>query len=109
MRAKSKIQIGVLSSVLYLLLAAPEAAQAQGRQLSHTVSVQVPTIVRMVPDPVAVGPNGLPIYRVVTNDPVLRRRLEQGAEGGLVAEALVAAPGRNTGSTGDFRFTVVAP
>jgi hypothetical protein len=109
MRAKSTIQIGVTSSIVSLLLAAPGAAQAQGRQLSHTVSVQVPTIVRMVPDPVAVGPNGLPIYRVVTNDPVLRRRLQQGAEGGLVAEAMVAATGRSAGSTGDFRFTVVAP
>jgi hypothetical protein len=109
MRAKSTIQIGVTSSIVSLLLAAPGAVQAQGRHLNHTVSVQVPTIVRMVPDPVAVGPNGLPIYRVVTNDPVLRRRLERGAEGGLVAEALVAAPGRSAESKGDFRFTVVAP
>jgi hypothetical protein len=109
MRAKSTIQIGALSLVLFLSLAGAESAQAQSRSLQHTVSVRVPSVVRILPGPVAVGPTGLPVFRVVTNDPSLRRRLEEGSEGGLVAERLVAYAGRGSESTADFRYTVVAP
>ena len=109
MRTKSKIQVGALCSILLLSLAGVGSVQAQSRSLQHTVSVRVPRVVRIVPDPVAVGPTGLPVLRVVTNDPAVRRRFAEGSEGGLVAEALVAEPGRDRESTADFRFTLAAP
>jgi hypothetical protein len=109
MGTKSKIQVGVLSSILLLSFAGADVAQAQGRQSSHTVSVRVPSVVKIVADPVALGPTGLPVLRVVTNDPTIRRRFERGAEGGMVAEALTATPGHEGGPMADYRFTAVAP
>lgn len=109
MRQKQKIHLVTLSAVLFLALAGAGSAQAQARHLQHTVSVRVPSVVKIIPDPIAVGPTGLPVFRVITNDPVLRRRLEQGADGGLVAEALAADSVDEAGTSSDFRFTVVTP
>jgi hypothetical protein len=108
MRAKSLIQAGLLSSIL-VSIAGVGSVQAQVRPSTQTVSIQVPSVVKIVADPTAVGPTGLPRFRVVTNDPAIRRRLEQGAEGGLVAEALVAELSGGRESAADYRFTVVAP
>ncbi len=109
MRTKWTIQLSTLISFLVLALASTEAAQAQSRPLQHTVSARVPSVVRILPDLVAVGPTGIPVFRVVTNDPALRRRLEQGPEGGLVAEALAADFYRGADSPAAFRVTVVSP
>jgi hypothetical protein len=109
MRAKSKIQISALTLILSLSLAGTGMLQAQTRPSGQMVAVRVPSVVKIVSDSAAVSPTGLPVFRVVTNDPALRRRMEAGAEAGVIAEAMAAGLTRGGESSADFRFTVVSP
>ncbi len=70
-----------LAVLLLLAAAAPAEVTAQGHprgEAQHNVRVVVPSIVRIIADPVARNVDGSPVLRVVTNDPAIRAQYAAG-------------------------------
>lgn len=109
-------------AALLLAVATPRGIAAQGSprgQAQHTMRVVVPSIVRIVADPVARNADGSPVLRVVTNDPAIRAQYAAGVPSAVVrlAESTID-PARHAKGGSDLeaesgvevrRSTVVAP
>ncbi|HWA41181.1 MAG TPA: hypothetical protein VG712_06180 [Gemmatimonadales bacterium] len=82
-----------LTSLAALGTLAPASLRAQGspgRQSQHLVTAVVPSIVKMVVDPVARNVDGSPVLRVVTNDPAIRARYAGGVPAVVIRRGDVA-------------------
>lgn len=82
------------ASLMVVWALAPASLQAQGnpgRQAQQTVTAVVPSIVRVVADPVARNADGSPLLRVITNDPAIRARYGAGVPTVVVRRGDAAA------------------
>ncbi|HVX87485.1 MAG TPA: hypothetical protein VG940_01055 [Gemmatimonadales bacterium] len=86
--------LAALSAIVSLGALAPAGLQAQGRparQAQQVVTAVVPSIVRVVADPVARNADGSPLLRVITNDPAIRARYGAGVPTVVVRRGDAAA------------------
>ena len=94
MKARIKIALIGLAAAAALPFT-PDTGAAQGVYRSgatiiYTLSVQVPSVVKLVVDPTAKNPDGTPLLRVLTNDRAIRAAAAQGITPQLIQ--LASAP-----------------
>lgn len=64
-----------------------QASAARAARITTILSVQVPSIVKLVVDPSVLGADGRPVIRVVTNDPTVRALAASGIAPELIRRA----------------------
>lgn len=113
---------GMMAALAAVVLTATPASAQGGDRLAHTLTVQVPAIMKVVVDPTAQTADGRPVLRVVTNvlalraltlngvaPEVLRRGGVQYAAGGHAKGGEAAIRGDTTVEPEVVRYTIVQP